>query len=285
MTTQALLTLKEVSKKYGNRDVLIDVSLTMNKGDCIILRGNNGSGKSTMLRIVGGLIPISSGERLLKHSDLVIGYTPDRLSKLRMTSTEYLTHMGRISGVSKINLKTRIRELHEFFSLEQTNTLKMTHFSKGMLQKTNLMQAMIKAPDILILDEPFSGLDKESTGHLLSSLKRIKSQGTSILAAVHDPLLASQLESRTYWIRQGRILMDDVDDSSAHSTDFFEMEGSVDQETVDRLSNLFSDVTWKTYDNGDLLFTIMKKDYRDFLIEFIHKGGEINSLSRKELNE
>lgn len=59
----------------------------------------------------------------------------------------------------------------------------------------------------------------------------------------------------------------------------------MDQETVDRLSNLFSDVTWKTYDNGDLLFTIMKKDYRDFLIEFIHKGGEINSLSRKELNE
>ncbi|WP_310853261.1 S-layer homology domain-containing protein [Paenibacillus taichungensis] len=110
---------------------------------------------------------------------------------------------------------------------------------------------MIKTPDVLLLDEPFSGLDKESTGHLLSSLKRIKSQGTSIIAAVHDTLLAGQLESRTYWIRQGRILMDDADDSSAHSTAFFEMEGSVDQETLGRLSSLFSDATWKTYDNGD----------------------------------
>lgn len=94
MTTEALLTLKEVSKKYGNGDVLTDVSLTINKGDCLLLRRNNGSGKSTMLRIVSGLIPINSGERLLRHSDLVIGYTPDRFSKLRMTSTEYLTHMG-----------------------------------------------------------------------------------------------------------------------------------------------------------------------------------------------
>lgn len=285
MIAEALLTLKEVSKKYGNRDVLTDVSLTINKGDCIIIRGNNGSGKSTMLRIVGGLIPISSGERLLKHSDLVIGYTPDRLPKLRMTSTEYLTHMGRIAGVSKKNLKNRIRELHEFFRLEQSNTPRMTHFSKGMLQKTNLMQAMIRTPDILILDEPFSGLDKESTGDLLSSMRRIRSQGTSIIAAVHDPLLASQLESRTYWIRQGRLLMDNRDHSSDHSTAFFELEGSVEQETLDHLSSKFSDVTWKTYDNGYLLFTIMKKDYRDFLIEFIHKGGEINNLSRKDLNE
>ncbi|MDR9746247.1 ATP-binding cassette domain-containing protein [Paenibacillus taichungensis] len=135
MTMEALLTLKEVSKKYGNRDVLTKVSLTINKGDCIILRGNNGSGKSTMLRIVSGLIPISSGERILKRSNLVIGYTPDRLSKLRMTSTEYLTHMGKISGIPGNNLKNPISELHDFFSLEQSITLKMTHFSKGMLQK------------------------------------------------------------------------------------------------------------------------------------------------------
>ncbi|CAH1057418.1 ATP-binding cassette domain-containing protein [Paenibacillus pseudetheri] len=285
MTVDALLTLKEVSKKYGNRDVLTDVSLTINRGDCIILRGNNGSGKSTMLRIVSGLIPISSGERLLKHSNLVIGYTPDRLSKLRMTSTEYLTHMGRISDIPKKNLENRIRELHEFFSLEQSNTLKMTQFSKGMLQKTNLMQAMIKTPDILVLDEPFSGLDKESTAHLLNSLKKIKSHGTSILAAVHEPLLASQLENRTYWIRQGRILMDNSDNSSDQSTAFFELEGSVDQETLDRLSGLFSDVTWKTCDSGHLLFTIMQEDYRDFLLEFIHKGGVINNLTRKELKQ
>nr|WP_145405526.1 ABC transporter ATP-binding protein [Paenibacillus xylanexedens] len=283
MKTEALLTLKEVTKKYGNREVLSDISITISQGDCIILRGSNGSGKSTMLRIVSGLIPLTSGQRLLKHSKLIIGYTPDRLSKLRMTSTEYLTHMGRISDIPKRNLKDRIRELHEFFNLEPSDSLKMTHFSKGMLQKTNLMQAMIKTPDVLVLDEPFSGLDKESTGHLLHSLKKIKSQGTSILAAVHDPLLASQLESSTYWIRQGRLTKEDIDSSSDQKAAYFELEGILNQDVVDLLPKLFPDITYKTGDSGYMLFTFMHKDYREFLPEFVHRGGEIISLTRKEL--
>lgn len=283
MSTEALLTLIDVTKKYGNRDVLIDISLTINVGDCIILRGNNGSGKSTLLRMVSGLIPVTSGQRLLKHSQLVIGYTPDRLSALRMTSTEYLTFMGRISNIPKDTLRERIKELHTFFNLEQSHSLKMTHFSKGMLQKTNLMQAMIKTPDLLVLDEAFSGLDKESIGHLLDSLKQIKSQGTSILAAVHDPLLASQLESSTYWIRQGKLFMEQADHSSYPSSVYYELEGVVDRDTLDRLPSLLSDVTWKTCNNGHLLFTFMQKDYRDFLLEFVHKGGEIINLTRKEL--
>lgn len=280
---KALLTLKEASKKYGGREILTDVSLAISQGDCIIIRGNNGSGKSTMLRMVSGLIPLTSGQRLLEHTNLVIGYTPDRLSKLRMTSTEYLTHMGRISGMTKKELKERIKELHDLFRLEQSDQLKMSHFSKGMLQKTNVMQAMIKPPDLLVLDEPFSGLDEESTGHLLHSLNKIKEEGTSILAAVHDPLLASQLESKTYWIHQGRLSKESIHTSSEQKVVYFELEGSLDLSVVDHLLEFFPDITYKRSENGYMVMTFMYKDYRSFLPEFINKGGEIVSLTRKEL--
>ncbi|MGF6354495.1 ABC-2 type transport system ATP-binding protein [Paenibacillus sp. 4624] len=283
MTMKVLLTLNEASKKYEGREILTDVSLTISQGDCIIIRGNNGSGKSTMLRMVSGLIPLTSGQRLLEHTNLVIGYTPDRLSKLRMTSTEYLTHMGRISGMTRKELKERIRELHDLFCLEQSDQLKMSHFSKGMLQKTNVMQAMIKTPDLLVLDEPFSGLDKESTGHLLHSLKKIKDEGTSILAAVHDPLLASQLESNTYWIHQGRLSKESMHTSSEKKVVYFELEGSIDLDVVDYLLDFYPDITYKRSQIGYMLITFMYKDYSSFLPEFINKGGEIVSLTRKEL--
>ncbi|MGG0813561.1 ABC transporter ATP-binding protein [Paenibacillus alvei] len=282
MASDALLTLKEVTKKYGDRVVLSDISLHIKQGECIILRGSNGSGKSTLLRIVTGLIPFTSGQRVLKHSKLVIGYTPDRLSKLRMTSTEYLTHMGKISNVPRNDLQERIKELHTFFNLEQSQSVKMTHFSKGMLQKVNLMQATINSPDLLVLDEPFSGLDKESIEHLLSSLTTIKAKGTSILAAVHDPLLATQLESRIYWIQQGRLREERIEASQRPCTTFFELECVLTKEALGHLTSLFPEVTWKD-ENGRITFIIMQKDYHGFMIEFVHRGVEIITLQRKEM--
>ncbi|MDM5278564.1 ATP-binding cassette domain-containing protein [Paenibacillus silvae] len=282
MTSKALLTLKEASKKYGSREVLTDISLTINQGECTILRGSNGSGKSTMLRMASGLIPLTSGQRLLEHSDIVIGYTPDRLSKLRMTSTEYLTHMGQIAGIARRELKERIQQLHQFFNLEQSDHVKMTHFSKGMLQKTNVMQAMIKTPHILVLDEPFSGLDNESTGHLLHSLKAIKDEGTAILAAVHDPLLASQLESNTYWIRHGRLSRENIAPFSEQQIVYFELIGMIHSDIIDHLVELFPNVTYKNSESGHIIITFMYKDYNGFLPEYIIRGGEIISLTRKE---
>jgi ABC-2 type transport system ATP-binding protein len=284
MTADALVTLKEVTKKYGSRVILTDISLSIRHGECIIFRGSNGSGKSTLLRIVTGLIPFTTGQRSLKHSKLVIGYTPDHLPKLRLTSTEYLTHMGRISGMAKKELEERIKTLHSFFNLELSPTLKMTHFSRGMLQKVNLMQATLQKPDLLVLDEPFTGLDKESIEHLLASLKRVKAEGTSILAAVHDPLLASQLESRTYWITQGKLIEKTIEHTQSAWGTYYELECTLSHEDLVSVTGQFPDVTWITNERGLIRFTIMNKDYRDFLLDFVHKDFEIITLQRKEMN-
>jgi len=118
---------------------------------------------------------------------------------------------------------------------------------------------------------------------LLHSLKKIKDEGTSILAAVHDPLLASQLESNTYWIHQGRLSKESMHTSSEKKVVYFELEGSIDLDVVDYLLDFYPDITYKRSQIGYMLITFMYKDYSSFLPEFINKGGEIVSLTRKEL--
>lgn len=302
MNRGSLITLKKISKRYGSREVLSNISLDLNQGECIMIRGSNGSGKSTLLKIVAGLIPITAGERQLAHAKLVIGYAPDQLARLRMTSTEYLTHMGRLSRMPKEQLQTRIEQLHAFFNLEQSKSLKMTHFSKGMLQKVNLMQATLHDPELLVLDEPLSGLDKESVQHLLSSLQQIKAAGTSILAAVHDPLLASELGGTTYWIKQGRLENSNMQAAAAlqssslaseilaASTQQSEVQGTVfelvcelSEQQLQHLTHLFPEVVWSKERHGLMTAIVLQKDYYSLMSEMVRQKIEMISLQRKEV--
>jgi len=274
-----LLKLENVTKRYGEHEVLNEVSLTIQRGEFVVIRGRNGSGKSTLLKIISGLIPFTSGKRLILNHKLVIGYTPDRLTPIPMTSTEYLTYLGKISKLESADLQKQIKELHELFQLEQSKKLKMTAFSKGMLQKLNLMQAMLKTPDLLVLDEPFSGLDKQSVQHLLSSLKKIKGEGTAILAAVHDPLLASQFDGRTYWVRNGQL---ETMDAQEHSNASYTLTLIHNELATEQLVEQFPNVACTVGANGIVTMTVDVRDYRNFLLECLQRDLELISLVRKE---
>lgn len=199
-----------------------------------------------------------------------------------MTSTEYLTYMGKIAHIQKQQLQARIEELHSLFNLEQSST-KMTHFSKGMLQKVNIMQATLRIPDLLVLDEPFSGLDKQSIAHLMHSLQAIQAQGASIVAAVHDPLLTSQLNSRTYWIRQGQLFSEQMNDALQPYTISYEIVCNVESEIVSQLAGQYPDAEFQPMVDDQVTMIIMKKDYSSFMLELLKNGIEIISLQRKEM--
>lgn len=281
--SDTLIMLEDVSKKYDGQTVLSSVSLKIRQGESIVIRGNNGSGKSTLLKLFTGLIPLTSGGRIVNHSKLVIGYTPDRLSKLRMTSTEYLTHMGKIAKIPTNELQYRIEELHLELNLEQNKRLKMSKYSKGMLQKVNVMQAILRVPHLLVMDEPFSGLDKESIEHLLVFLKRIQSEGTSILAAVHDRLLARQLESRTYWIHEGELIEENMKETEVIVPIYYEFECHISSQAAEKLKCNFLDSIWKMEGNDLYRIRIMQKDNREFIMQLLDEGIEIISLKRQEV--
>ncbi len=169
-----------------------------------MLQGSNGSGKSTLIKIAANLVAPSSGIRkVAARKTITIGYAPDHLPKLKLSSSEYLRYMGRISGMDKQILADKILELHRLFQLDPGSSAYLLHYSKGMLQKVNLMQASLQKPDLLLLDEPLSGLDAESQAHLLTALQKIHEQGTAVMAAVHDSLLIEALGGTKLQLKEG----------------------------------------------------------------------------------
>ncbi|MBB3114367.1 ABC-type multidrug transport system ATPase subunit [Paenibacillus phyllosphaerae] len=203
-----LLRLHQASKRYHRHHAVRDVDLTLHQSEAIALTGPNGSGKSTLLRLIGGLLPLTAGLReQLSDTPLTIGYVPDRFPKLKFGSREYLAHMGAIQGMPRSQLHSRIEELHALFRLQPDLLHQdLRYYSKGMLQKVNVMQALLTTPDILLLDEPLSGLDAGTQLELLTALQQLQRQGVAIVAVTHEPAFAEQLADRIVTMDQGRLV-------------------------------------------------------------------------------
>lgn len=202
---QTLVSLHHVSKSYGKQAILWDVTISINAGETVSIVGPNGSGKSTLLRLIGELSTVTDGVRMVHVEDLRIGYVPDRFPKLRFTPFEYLTDMGRIQKILEVELVSRVNELLDMLNLQHAQHRRMTGFSKGMLQKVNLMQALLSRPQLLLLDEPFSGLDQVSQQQLLDHLRSLKYQGLAMVIICHEPALVDPLANRAITIDHGEI--------------------------------------------------------------------------------
>ncbi len=287
--TELLVSLKNVHKRYGGSTVLSEVSLELRKGECLLLRGGNGQGKSTLLKLLAGLIAPTSGERIIVGSPPpVIGYAPDRLAGLAMTSVDYLRHMGRIAGIEPRALQPRILELHERFRLDPANKTNMRHYSKGMLQKVNMMQASLREPDLLLLDEPFSGLDKASVEHLLSSLQAVQQIGTAIVVAVHGDIPAEYLLYRTLLVRNGELFLEREQaegigaKGSPQRGVRYEVKSKLDERQMKRLGLSFPAVQLALEDDGCYCCFIPESDLKRFISELLEAEGLLLSLQRHE---
>lgn len=283
MEVKPLLSLTGITKVYGGVHILKGVSLHIGGGESIVLRGGNGSGKSTLLKITAGLIPATAGTRSEHRAALRIGYAPDSLPPLRMSSTAYLTHMARISGIAKCDIPVRIQELHAWFRLEQNSMRRMSSFSKGMLQKVNMMQAMLGRPELLVLDEPLSGLDEDTVRHLTEALKRIRAEGTAVLAAVHEPWPDLEEESRHLRLNEGHLK--DEEKNGSEKNVVFRISCLPEEDTLSRLSARFPDTVSKRMEERGrpvVCFEVTRAHYRAFMLELTESGAEIHSLIREE---
>ncbi|OWA36634.1 hypothetical protein B9G55_00705 [Saccharibacillus sp. O16] len=278
---QPMLMLDQVSRRYGTRTVLHNLSFSLHKGQSLILRGGNGSGKSTLLKLVAGMIPTSSGTVRRNGRHLRIGFAPDRLPKLRLTSEEYLTHMGRIAGMNKVNLSRRIEELHDLLELPAGSSSLMLHYSKGMLQKVNLMQAVLNEPSLLLLDEPFSGLDTASSNQLLSLLHGMRAQGTAIMTALHDPLPSWEAVSTTYRLQEGQLRLEEGPAEGHLASASYELDGLLPDVEQAALAAKFPSVQWSAAENV-VRCEIPGAEYEDFVQHFWRAGGTLLSLRREE---
>lgn len=201
-----LVELKQITKRYGSRYILKETDLNIDQGQSIAFIGRNGSGKSTLLKILSGLVRPSGGTVSYCGKPL-FHYIPEHFPKLNLTAHQYLRAMGRIDGITEGEFTKRCQELLCSFYMEDMAETPMKYLSKGTLQKVGVIQALLKIPDILILDEPLSGQDVQSQEMFVKLMKEQNQGGMTLVMACHEKYLVEQLAQEVYQIDQGCIKM------------------------------------------------------------------------------
>ena len=181
-----------LSKKYGSFEVLQEINLNVAAGEVYGLLGNNGAGKSTLLHLLLGFLRPNGGEvkilgQLPREAIGQVGYLPERVRyHASFTAREYLHTLGRLSDLQGKALQERTEEVLKEVGLAEAAGRKLGQFSKGMLQRLGIAQALIHQPALLLLDEPSSGLDPAGQQGIVEILNRLKGQGRTILMCSHQ---------------------------------------------------------------------------------------------------
>ena len=180
----ALLKLENVTKKYKDKTVGDKLSLSIEKGEVFALLGANGAGKTTTIKMILGLAKVSSGEITIEEGTK-IGYSPETpYFPPYLTAMEVMSYYAGIEGDKTKKDKKYLKSLLDITGLEDTK-VKVRDYSKGMVQRLALAQALIADPDILILDEPTAGLDALGRKHNLELLKSLKEKGKTVIINSH----------------------------------------------------------------------------------------------------
>lgn len=187
----SILEVSHVSKSFGSREIVDNISFSVKEGTIFGFIGQNGAGKTTTMKMILGLLPIDSGEIFVNgekvsygqnKTNRYIGYLPDVPEFYGfMTPKEYLTLCGEIVGLPKTNSSKRVDELLEMVGLSKAN--KRVHgFSRGMKQRLGIAQALLHSPKLLICDEPTSALDPVGRKEILDILASVKKETTVIFS-------------------------------------------------------------------------------------------------------
>ena len=214
-----MLEIRNLTKYYRNIPVVSDVSFSVRPGEVTGYLGPNGSGKSTTVKIITALIEPSGGKVFLDgkdiRSDLMafkrrLGYVPEEaILYSYMTGLEYLQLMGCLRGMPVAEVDRKANELLELLSLSAHRHAPISAYSKGMKQRVLIASALLHDPDVLILDEPLSGIDVTSAllfKHLLNELAR---QGKMILYISHVLEVVEKVCAQVVIIYRGRIMAAD----------------------------------------------------------------------------
>ncbi|WP_238651540.1 ABC transporter ATP-binding protein [Paenibacillus piscarius] len=186
--------------------MLNEISMTVRPGAATALIGRNGSGKSTLLSILAGLLKLSSGELKWHNQGITAGYAPEAFPGLKLAAEEYLHAMGRIAGLPEREARSRVSSLLQRFGLDAFRSRPMEGYSKGMLQKVNLIQSVLIRPQLLLLDEPMSGLDLPAQDTLIALLQELKQEGTALIFSVHEPQIIEALGDEVIVLQEGQVI-------------------------------------------------------------------------------
>ncbi|MGZ9585405.1 ABC transporter ATP-binding protein [Paenibacillus marinisediminis] len=209
---EAVLKLEHVSKQIRKTPIIHDVNLCINEGEIIALCGGNGAGKSTILRMITGILQPTQGEIAVnglrwkgnrKSYAEQIGYMPDEyLFGQGLSARETLSFWASLRKVPA----ERVQEVLQVVGLSEVKSKPVSSFSKGMRQRLLFAQALLSKPSLLVLDEPTNGLDPYWMNSFVDLVRAAKSEGHAIIFSTHQLQIANAVADRVVFLKEGRIV-------------------------------------------------------------------------------
>jgi ABC-2 type transport system ATP-binding protein len=214
-----MLQLRHVSKRFSSNLAVDDVTFAARAGEITGYLGPNGSGKSTTLKMVAGLIDTTAGEILFDdvpiQRDLIawkqrVGYVPEEPNLYaHLSGLEYLVMVGQLRDLPAKATAERIDGLLRLLTLHDARDSPVSAYSKGMRQKVLLAAALLHNPDLVLLDEPFSGLDVGAALVLRSLIQELATRGKVVLVSSHELDTVERVSSRIVILHRGKVVADD----------------------------------------------------------------------------
>jgi len=210
-----MLSVEHISKSFYRKQALKDVSLQVQKGEIFGLLGPNGAGKTTLIRIINrivtpdeGAIRINGDLMTRKHLEL-IGYMPEERGLYKsMTVEDHAIFLGRLRGLSKEDVKTKLNYWLDKFGIADWKKKRIEELSKGMAQKVQFICTVLHEPDLLILDEPYSGFDPVNMELIKSELIAMRNKGKTIILSTHNMKSVEEVCDRIALIDQSKKLLE-----------------------------------------------------------------------------
>ena len=209
-----ILEIKELTKEFATTKALDNVSLNVKEGEICGLLGPNGAGKTTLLRIINGLLVADAGSVTIAgvpaslQAGRLIGYMPEERGLYEKISVEdQIMYFGLLKGGEKNRLREVMKEYMDIFNLTGQEKRKIKELSKGNQQKVQIISTLVHEPDLVILDEPFSGFDPINGLLLRDLISRLNEKGATIMLSSHNMPAIEEMCSSRALINHGNLLV------------------------------------------------------------------------------
>lgn len=279
---RALLSVRHLKKYYATQKAVDDISFDIAPGSIFGLLGPNGAGKSTLLRMITGIFYQDSGEiffdgepfDMLKHIK-EMGYMPEERGLYKkMKIGEQAVYLARLRGLSKAEAERRSREWFDRLDMGTWWNKKVEDLSKGMGQKMQFVATLVHEPKLLILDEPFSGLDPVNANVIKDEIFRLAKHGTTIIFSTHRMEQVEEICDKIVLIDQGKKILDGS--VKAVKNDFKENIFSLELDDVS--GPLPEGIHLLKKEDGSLLFQLKEGTPSNSILEhFIQQGKVVRS--------
>ncbi len=282
-----IISFKNLSKKFGDFEAVSNINIDIKRGEIIGFLGPNGAGKSTTMKMMAYLLKPTKGEiwirgngKLEKLSNHNKDYLLNNIGFLIENPAFYgnvsprmiLKYFAELKGYPKKNVNQRIEDVLETFGMMNWIDKKIKTFSKGMRQKIGIASAIIHNPDIVVLDEPTTGLDPQARREIRDFILKLKNKGKTIFLSSHLLYEVSEVADRIAIINRGKIVafdtLDNLESKNQKSIINFELLNNPEENELDRMLEhireilipfigVSDDLNWLNYNKDNKIFQVL----------------------------